>query len=263
MNSDTHDQFRAGAASVKITPDEPMWLAGFAVRTEPSKGKLSDLFVKALALEDANGNLVVIVSMDLIAISRSVAHRVAVAARDRLGLSRDQLLLCATHTHYGPELRPDKVPFFHIPDEFAAKIQAFADRLADTIVDVIGRSLDRFAPTTLQFAETNAGFANNRRDSNDPIDHAVPILIAEGAGIVFGYACHNTTMPPADCLYSGDWAGFAAEELERQYPGHIALFLAGAAADQNPIKGPADLSRQHGHELASAIFQANPKPISG
>src|SRR3954465_13988559 len=107
-------QFKAGAASIRITPDEPVWLAGFAVRTEPAKGKLSDLFVKALAIEDERGARVVIVSVDLIAISRAVAHSVAVAARDRFGLSRDQLLLCATHTHYGPELRPDKVPFFHI-----------------------------------------------------------------------------------------------------------------------------------------------------
>jgi neutral ceramidase len=256
-------EFRAGAASIKITPDEPMWLAGFAVRTEPAKGKLSDLFVKAMAIEDSRGKRIVIVSMDLIAISRSVAHTVSVAARERFGLSRDQLLLCATHTHYGPELRPDKVPFFHIPDEYAAKIQPFADRLAEIIVEAIGQSLDRLGPTTLRIADTRVSFAANRRGADDPIDHSVPILIAEGVGIVFGYACHNTTMPPADCLYSGDWAGFAAEELERQYPRHVALFLAGAGADQNPTKGTADVSRAHGHALADAIIQSECSELIG
>jgi neutral ceramidase len=256
-------EFRAGAASIRITPDEAMWLAGFAVRTEPAKGKLSDLFVKAIAIEDLKGHRIVIVSMDLIAISRSVAHTVATAARERFGLRRDQVMLCATHTHYGPELRPDKVPFFHIPDEYAAKIQPFADRLAEIIVEAIGQSLDRLSPTTLRIAETRVSFAANRRGADDPIDHAVPILIADGVGIVFGYACHNTTMPPADCLYSGDWAGFAAEEIEREYPGHVALFLAGAGADQNPAKGSAEVSKRHGSELTQAIRKSDPKPVTG
>jgi len=248
--------FRAGAASLRITPDEPMWLAGFAVRTEPAKGKLSDLYVKAMAIEDERGNRVVIVSIDLIAISKSVATKVCNEAKRQFGLSRDQVMLCATHTHYGPELRPDKVPFFHIPDEYAEKIQPFADRLAQTIVDVIGKSLEQLRPTTLRVAESEVSFASNRRDSDDPIDHAVPVLIAEGVGIVFGYACHNTTMPPADCLYSGDWAGFACEQIEREFPGHVAMFLMGAGADQNPVKGSAEVSEAHGKALGDAVRNA-------
>ena len=242
-----------------------MWLAGFAVRTEPAKGTLSDLFVKALAIEDAQGHRVVIVSMDLIAISKSVATKVCEEVKRRFGLSRDQVMLCATHTHYGPELRPDKVPFFHIPPEFAAKIQPFADRLAETIVEVIGQSLERLRPTTIRVAQMDASFASNRRDSNDPIDHDVPVLIAEGVGVLFGYACHNTTMPPADCLYSGDWAGFACERIEQEFPGHVAMFLMGAGADQNPVKGLAGRSRANGMSLAHAAFLARciANPISG
>ena len=234
-----------------------MWLAGFAVRTEPAKGTLSDLFVKAMAIEDARGHRVVIVSMDLIAISKPVATRVAEEVKKRFGLERDQVMLCATHTHYGPELRPDKVPFFHIPPEFAAKIQPFADRLAGQIVEVIGQSLSRFKPTTLRAAQTKVSFASNRRESTDPIDHDVPVLIADGVGVLFGYACHNTTMPPADCLYSGDWAGFACEQIEREFPGHVAMFLMGAGADQNPVKGDANgVSRGMGSALWDAVASA-------
>ena len=221
--------FKAGAASLRITPDEPMWLAGFAVRTEPAKGTLSDLYARALAIEDGRGGRVVIVSVDLIAVSKTVATKVCDEVKKRFGLSRDRVMLCATHTHYGPELRPDKVPFFHIPPEFAAKIQPFADRLSEQIVEVIGQSLSRLRPTWLRIAEMQATFAGNRRNSNDPIDHDVPVLIADDVGVVFGYACHNTTMPPADCLYSGDWAGFAAEEFEARFPGEVALFIAGQA----------------------------------
>ncbi len=256
-------QFQAGAASFRITPDEPMWLAGFAVRTEPAKGMLSDLYARALAIEDGRGARVVIVSVDLIAVSKYVAVKVCDEVKRRFGLSRDRVMLCATHTHYGPELRPDKVPFFHIPPEFAAKIQPFADHLATVLIDVIGQSLDRLRPTELRMFTTKAQFANNRRGAQDPIDQDVPMLIADGVGVVFGYACHNTTMPPADCLYSGDWSGFAAEEIEKHLPGHVALFLAGAGADQNPEKGDADVSRRHGQALAQAILAEKGQPIEG
>ena len=75
-------------------------------------------------------------------------------------------------------------------------------------------------------------------------------------------------MPPADCLYSGDWAGFAAQQIQYGIAGQPALFLAGAGADQNPDpKGPVDVSRQYGAALAGAIGQNfNPKhaaPVSG
>src|SRR5207253_3304051 len=75
----------AGAAKVRFTPDEAMWLAGYAVRAEPSRGVISDLYASALALEDAAGQRLVIVSADVIAIPRAVAdaaaERVARASR--------------------------------------------------------------------------------------------------------------------------------------------------------------------------------------
>ena len=47
--------YKAGAASVCITPDEPLWLAGYAARTAPARGKISDLYASALAIGRRNG----------------------------------------------------------------------------------------------------------------------------------------------------------------------------------------------------------------
>src|SRR5689334_6691509 len=110
--------YKAGAASVCFTPDEPFWLAGYAVRSAPPRGKISDLFVSALALEDETGQRFVIASAEIIAITKQIGDRVADAMRVRHGLSRHHILLTATHTHYAPEFRPDKQLFFHIPDEY-------------------------------------------------------------------------------------------------------------------------------------------------
>ena len=45
------DTWKAATDSVVITPDEPMWMAGYASRNKPSEGKVQDLFAKALAIE--------------------------------------------------------------------------------------------------------------------------------------------------------------------------------------------------------------------
>ena len=46
------------------------------------------------------------------------------------------------------------------------------------------------------------------------------------------YACHCVVL--SDFKVSGDWAGYAAEELEKKYPDAVALVSIGCGADSNP-----------------------------
>lgn len=260
--------FKAGAASVCITPNEPLWLAGYASRTAPAYDKISDLYASALALEDNDGRRFVIASVDLIAITPTIADPVIEAVRVRYGLTRHQVLLTATHTHYGPEFRLDKQVFFKIPTEYAEKIPGVASKLAASLVDVIGQALARLEPARLVVRTASVGFAHNRRrhgvvagspSPDDVVDHDVRVLeCIDAAGhrkaIVFGYACHNTTIPPEDLRYCGDWTGFAKTQIERSNPGATALFIPGTGADQDPEpSGSIEISRQHGREMADAV----------
>jgi hypothetical protein len=73
-------------------------------------------------------------------------------------------------------------------------------------------------------------------------------------GLVFGYACHNTTLPASFVQYHGDYAGVAKAELERRHPGVTALFVQGCGADANPQpRGTIELAEQHGRALADAV----------
>lgn len=267
--------YKAGTATVLITPDEPLWLAGYAVRTAPARGKISDLFASALALEDAAGRRFVIASMDVIAMTPAIAEPVAEAVRARHGLSREQLLLAPTHTHYGPEFRTDKQVFFNIPAEFADRLAPTAQKLAAALMQAIDQALAGLEPVRLFVRKTRVGFAHNRRrhgvvagtpSGEDVVDHDVPVLdCVDAAGklkaVVFGYACHNTTIPPDDLRYCADWCGFAKERLEQANPGATAFFLPGAGADQDSEpSGSVELSRQHGRELADAVQGALQSP---
>ena len=74
--ADTAKGFKAGVATRVITPKEPLWMAGYASRNKPCAEKLQDLFVKALAFEDADGQRFVLLTTDLIGLSREVSAAV-------------------------------------------------------------------------------------------------------------------------------------------------------------------------------------------
>ncbi|MDO8538813.1 MAG: hypothetical protein Q7S40_00120 [Opitutaceae bacterium] len=256
------DSWKAGAAATVITPAEPMWLAGWAARREPASGTGIELFAKALAFEDEAGVRAVIVTADLIAIPHLLAEAVAARVRKRWDLPRERLLFNASHTHTGPEIRPDKVQFFEIPTEYAARIGPYVAFLEERMAGVIEAALTRLEPVTLRVHEARAAFAVNRRTSGGPVDHDVPIVAArrpDGSllAMLFGYACHNLTLPPTYCQFHGDYAGVAQQRLQEQYAGAMALFLAGAGADQDPSpRGTIELVRTHGATLAGVIATA-------
>ncbi len=234
-----------------------MWLAGWAVRTGPARGTLMDLYAKALAIEDYQGSRLVLLTVDLIAVPHDLAAAVAGQVRQRWGLPRERLLIGASHTHCGPEIRPDKIPFFHIPPEYAQKIQPYGSWLTARLVEVIGAAWTAMQPARLSIGQTTASFAHNRRGAA-AVDHDVPVLevtTTDGRrAIIFEYACHNTTMSPEDGRYDGDYAGFAQADLEADDPAAVALFIAGAGADQDPDpRGTIELARRHGRTLAEAV----------
>ena len=78
--------WRVGVARVNITPDKPLWMAGYASRTHEARGKYSDLWVRACALEDAAGSAAVLVSCDLLGIHRVLSQAICQSLEQRCGL---------------------------------------------------------------------------------------------------------------------------------------------------------------------------------
>src|SRR5687767_12778757 len=77
--------FRAGAAKVKITPAEPGYLLAYDRHTK-AEGVQSDLWTRALALEDPKGGRAVLVSADILGFPPSLARAIRKEARQRFGL---------------------------------------------------------------------------------------------------------------------------------------------------------------------------------
>ena len=87
--------WKAGAAAIKITPQKPVVMSGYASRTKPFDRVETDLFAKALALDDGAGHRALIVTMDLIGLSAAIAEPVAARIGEKNGLKREQMSLPA------------------------------------------------------------------------------------------------------------------------------------------------------------------------
>lgn len=286
--------WKAGLASAVVTPQKLLWMAGYAARKKTAEGMQQELFAKALALQDEAGARMVFVTLDLIGVPQALRHRVAEAVEKEHGLPPAALLMNASHTHSGPQLRgtPPTGPEMETP-----KIRdswEYTRDLEKKILGIIREALADMKPARLTWNKARCGFAMNRRrdytlppdhpnagkapNPAGPVDHEVPALrieSPEGAplGVLFGYACHNT------CLgfyqWCGDYAGYAQEYLQQHRPGFQAMFVTGCGGDQNPyprrsevVPGVSDveLAQQHGRSLANAVevaLTANPIPVTG
>lgn len=258
------------AGSVAITPQDPVWMGGYAARKEPSAGIVHDLNAKVLVIRDEQGEQLIIVTLDLLGITKEL--RIAVEERVLAqGVSPNSLLLNASHTHCGPELRDARILRYGIDATYAASARAYVHSTAIKIGNLITETLQRLEPANLYYSRARAGFAMNRRlpteqgfinspNPKGPIDHDVPVLRVENAqgkltAVLFGYACHATTLSFQKLC--GDYPGFAQQYIEAKHEGVTALFLNGCSADQNPYpRRTLELAKQHGQALANGVETA-------
>jgi hypothetical protein len=274
-------QWKAGIASERITPDQPLRMAGYASRVKPSAGIARDLFAKALVLEDASGRRVALVTTDLIGIRAEIAEAIVARIPPGARLGAGQVILSASHTHSGPDLSLSPSPRANWSAADAAETAAYTNALVTRIAALIDRAARGLEPVRLSTGTGVAHFAMNRREftangvvigvnPRGPVDRSVPVLRVDGPdgqprAVLFSYACHNTTLTGSNLQVAGDYAGFAQAEVERAMPGVQAMFMAGTGADANPYpRGTLELAESHGLALGREVVRvATLREIAG
>jgi len=270
-------EWKAGVASVVITPDGPAWMAGYGGRTEPSEGVIHDLHVKALALEDADGKRAVILTADLIGLEMEFSNTVARKINERFGLPREALFFNTSHTHCGPETRLARIPFYTLPEGYKEKIIEYNRFLEGKCIEAVSRSILDLKPAKLSFSSIRpTPFAVSRRYPSEkgilyrsapssyytggPRDDTIPVLkVTDPDGslraVLFGYTCHPITL--SGNMICGDYPGFAQQYIEEANPGATALFMQGACGQLVPnARYQVEYAMGHGRSLAAAVGKA-------
>jgi hypothetical protein len=268
-----------GIGTRDITPDSPIWLSGYAARKQPSERVDHALEATALAIRDPSGERVVIVAIDNCELGPSFAAALQKRIDEALGLAEGTVIIVPSHTHSAPVLEDVLQVMFRFGGTEKERVAAYSEKLRAAVVEAARAALADLRPARLELGMGSASFAMNRRvyreegvafgeNPEGPADHDVPVLRITGAdgtprAVVFGYACHGTSIAGEDFyVVSGDYMAYAREHIEKAFPGTKAIYLTGFGADINPSpRGRLSHAKQHGLELAGAIAGVLNRPM--
>ncbi len=211
------------------------YLGGFASRTEPCKGVLDDLFVKAALFKD-RGNTFLIVSLDVVCLNTALSDEIRQMICSSFGIKTESILLATSHTHSGPEIRTG---FKWLPD-FRSCTPGYISQVKECILESVELALSDLEEVHLFYGIGQSDIGVNRRlplngkiifgpNPQGPVDKDVPVIkgvVEDGTikVILFSYACHPSAM--ASSFATTDYVGAAYRLIERTL-GTTALFLQG------------------------------------
>jgi len=276
------DEILIGAAETIITPPLGTALAGY-FHSRTSTGKISDLKAKALIAGDGP-DAIGIVACDLIGVSAEVVSAARKLVQERIGLPGERLMICATHTHTGPETRHSRI--VPVNEEWLASLPG---KIADAAV----AAWDARRPGWLHIGTGHEeSLAFNRRfrmrdgteqfgPGNDPdavagvagpTDPRLGVIAAadednQPFAMIVNYSLHIDVT--GGNLISADWPAVLTEALRAVYGKDlVVLYVQGACGNINhcdyfgeayPAGKGVTKSRQIGRALAGAALNVNEK----
>ena len=126
---------RGGCAKVNITP--PLGITLIGSKGQPSDAVMDDLYAKAMVLSDGV-NTVAIVAADLLYTPLDdVTNPVRAAISEKTGILGRNVMVCATHTHSGPEVftrtkvpQEGRLPAAQVDQSY---VQVLIRKMADSV----------------------------------------------------------------------------------------------------------------------------------
>lgn len=259
----------AGVASCDITPDVEAYrvpLAGYGARFgRPATGVHDRLHAKVLFFR-AGDAAMALVTADL----RSITPELKQQVLDRcgaIGLTRENLLMCASHTHAGPSIFPE--PFWQF--QFGKHDPQIVDIMSGRIAAALQEAAAAAAEVRIGFAKKRIeGYTRNRRwgydtaareaagetPCVDPVLRVMRVDDIHGTprAVLAHFASHPTIAGASNMQISAEWPGVLQARLEETFPGAVAFYANGAQGDQAPAgaEGADEFARieDYGNRLA-------------
>jgi hypothetical protein len=294
---------QAGAAEIDITPPVGVRMAGY-FNERLATGTHDPLHAKALVLRQGaepipfghRAETIAFVSCDLLGIPLEVTTKARDQASQRTGIPRQNIVICATHSHTGPLFEGALRDYLHAAAEAKYSHDPhesgdYPAMLVERLVKVIVAAQAHLRPAQVQAGvTTQTGLAFNRRywmkngkvvfnpgplnpdivRPAGPTDSDVGIVLARDektghpvAGLtVFGM--HSDTV--GGTLYSADYEYYLEQTLQAAFGKHfISVFGLGPCGDINHIdvthKAVANgfpLAARLGDTLGRAVLSAAP-----
>lgn len=231
---------RGGAAASDITPKDSQFLFGYPHVERYSTGVHDPLLSSALYLaNDASG--VLFVANDIIFVSKALTEQVRRRISEKTGLTPQQIMISATHTHSGP------ITVNYISNEADPTVPkvdpGYLRVLENGIVESAVKAHAGAEPVELGWGIADgSSVGTNRRDPKGPADPNVPVLMVRSAngersiGCMLICSMHPTVLHEDSTLVSGDFPGLARRYLQTNAVGTECpvLLQTGPCGNQSP-----------------------------
>lgn len=241
------NNLKAGFARVNINPPMGIPVRGY-YKPRFAEAILDDLEINALCLECGNEKALLL-CVDNCGIEQVLNRKLREAASSATGISVENIILSATHTHTGPAVA------IKSEEDYVMEYTAFVEK---RVADVSKFALDDLKDAKMGFGKgvapnvafvrryvmadgsikTNPGV--NNPDIVRPIgdtDESVNIMRFDREGadsIVFvNFANHPDVV--GGCKISADWPGLLRKNVEKILDGTKCIFFNGAQGDVNHV----------------------------
>lgn len=221
---------KAGFSEVVITPQEPVWLVGYAARNKLSTGVHDDLYVKAFYL-DHDEKETLFLSFDVLGIDADLCSKVRSLIQEKTGIT--DILISATHTHSAP------ATCMALLIGGKELNQSFISVLPAKACEAAIQAKAHSAKATLYSGAIDAPkMTKNRRPNETVADPALTVIKAvdengKTMGMVVNYACHCTILDSNNYLVTADFPAYLSQMLKEENPDLVTLFINGACGDLN------------------------------
>lgn len=232
----------AGVGVASINPQEAglkTQLGGYGERLgEPAHGTHDTIKAKALILDDG-AKRSAIVTLDVCSVPVEVL-RLSLDAAGVAGLTVDNVLMAASHSHAGTEgFSLDSRNVFGNP-----RIGIFDQKVLDFTVTRIAEALKaagaNMVPVRIGSGSVELpGYTANRRDDPHTDDELVLLRVDREDGsplaLLVNFTAHGTIMTEKEMLVSGGWSGNMQRTVEAAVgEGVTCLYMNGAEGDIRP-----------------------------
>lgn len=241
---------KAGFFEVDITPRIGVGLSGFGPFLNRYSIGVRDLLKARVAAFEQDGKKAVIVSCDLIGVTPDIVQETKQIITRQSGIPAENIMLHCTHTHSGPNTggyigwgNEDEPYIALLPGKIAKACAGALERLQETemlhaVVPCEGvglnREYDKDAPPLEDVLRDD--WRPAKPELTDTKCHVLKFIDkANGKmnGFMAYFGCHPVVCCAQTRYMHGDYCGVAMNNLERENPGSVGLFLQGAQGDVN------------------------------
>jgi hypothetical protein len=232
-NSSTSSFWLAGWATINVTPDQPAELVGYSPRG-PYTFVQDSSHVKALSLSNGKSSIAWL-NYELLIVHPQLAEKIRAGVR-QAGISLDQLIFTATHTHSG---MGGYMPGLVGSLAFGGYDERVVEQLVAGSVRALQTALANQDTVSISYKKTSVpNLVSNRFIKDGPIDPFVrqmQLKRKDGKNATFlTYSAHATAMSSKFMGLSGDYPAYLTESLEEDKV-DFALFAAGTVGSHRPM----------------------------